>query len=282
MALAAGAGGCGAMAINPVVPGILNQVSRGLLYGSFYANAITAAQTALTNEGRPGARKVIIFVSDGNADALSQVVSATVTAGGSGYSAGANVTITGGMGSGATGVATVVNGVVTGINILNGGSGFSAVGPPTISITPKDAVVIAGIPVGGHGSGAAAVVTLNPGVNQCHQGIAAAQAAQAAGTTIYSVGYFASSYPLLSCLTDILPQPTYLNPLISACTTMTDIASDSSKFYSVNVPTGGGLLSGLLNSAPCPSNNSASTLSTIFAAIAKDIGSARILPNGTA
>jgi hypothetical protein len=277
LGLAAGAGGCGAMAVNPIMGGVLNQVSRGVLYGSFYASAITAAQAALTNEGRPGVRKVIIFVSDGNADALSQVIGANVTAGGSGYTAGANVTITGGMGSGATGVATVVNGVITGINITNPGSGYSAVGPPTISITPKNAVVIAGVPIGGSGTGAAAVVTLNPGVNQCHQGMAAAQAAQAAGTTIYSVGYFASSYPLLSCLTDILPVLPLLSAEISACQAMTAIASDPSKFYSVNVPTGG-----LLNGAPCQSTNSANSLNAIFAAIANDIGGARILPNGTA
>ena len=260
LALAAGAGsGCGVWAVNPP--------SLQLLYGSFYADAITAAQTALTNEGRSGSRKVIIFLSDGNADALSELATVTVTAGGSGYTAGANVTFSGGMGSGATGVANVVGGVVTSIMMTNKGSGYSAAGPPTVIITPKNAI----LGLGGSGTGALATVTLNPGVNQCHQAIAAAQAATAAGTQVYSIAYGASTFPLLTCLTDILPQPTYLIPLIAACTTMQDIASDATKFYSVNFN----------NSACTSSNNSESDMPSIFAAIASDMSGARLLPNNT-
>jgi hypothetical protein len=76
---------------------------------------------------------------------------------------------------------------------------------------------------------------------------------------------------LLSCLTDILPQPSYLIPLIAACTTMQDIASDATKFYSVNVN----------NSACASSDNSQSNLNSIFEAIASDISGSRLLPNNT-
>jgi len=260
LALAAGwATGCGAWAVNPP--------SLQLLYGSFFADAITAAQTALTNDGRTGARKAIIFVSDGNADALSQLATVTVTAGGSGYTAGANVTFSGGMGSGATGLANVVGGVVTSVTLTNGGSGYSSVSPPTVVITPKNAV----LGLGGSGGGAVAQVTLYPGLNQCHQAIAAAQTASAAGTLVYSVAYGANVLPALTCLTDILPQPSYLIPLIAACTTMQEIASDPTKFFAVNI-----------NDSICTSSvNSQSDLSSIFAAIATSLSGARLVPSNT-
>ena len=39
--------------------------------GTYYAGAITAAQTYLTNSGRSGAQKVIVLLSDGDANANS-------------------------------------------------------------------------------------------------------------------------------------------------------------------------------------------------------------------
>lgn len=256
---AGGAGGCGAWAVNP--PGLQ------ILYGSYYAAAITAAQNALAGDNRPNARKVIILVSDGNADALSGIASIAVSASGAGYSAGANVTVSGGMGSGATAVATVVAGRVTGITVTDPGSGYSSVAPPTVSITPKDTV----IGFGGSGGGAAAAITLYPGLNQCHQAIAAAQAATAAGTQVYAVAYGASVFPALTCLTDILPQPDYLVPLISACETMQRIGSDATKFYATNI-----------NGSSCVSSaNTMSDLPSIFRAIAADFAGARLVPNNT-
>ncbi len=41
---------------------------------TFYADVITAAQTALTTNGRSGVQKVIMFLSDGDANAVSSVV----------------------------------------------------------------------------------------------------------------------------------------------------------------------------------------------------------------
>ena len=43
-------------------------------YGTYYAGVITAAQTALTTGGRTGVQKVIILLSDGNANASSSNV----------------------------------------------------------------------------------------------------------------------------------------------------------------------------------------------------------------
>jgi hypothetical protein len=60
------------------------------------------------------------------------VVSATVTSGGSGYTAAPTVTFSGGNGSGAAGTATISNGVVTSITITSGGSGYTTA--PTITL----------------------------------------------------------------------------------------------------------------------------------------------------
>jgi hypothetical protein len=62
-----------------------------------------------------------------------------ITAGGSGYSTGANVAITGGTGGGATASATVVNGVVVALTLLTPGSGYVAGDVLTVTITPVGA-----------------------------------------------------------------------------------------------------------------------------------------------
>jgi uncharacterized repeat protein (TIGR01451 family) len=70
---------------------------------------------------------------------------ANVTAGGSGYTSAPTVTITG-VGTGATAVATISSGVVTGVVITSAGTGYTAT--PTIAFS------------GGGGSGAAALASL--------------------------------------------------------------------------------------------------------------------------
>jgi hypothetical protein len=76
------------------------------------------------------------------------VVAATVTTGGSGYTAAPVVSITGGGGSGAQATATVSNGMVVAVNIINAGSDYTntpniqiAV-PPVSSFTPTVAPAI--------------------------------------------------------------------------------------------------------------------------------------------
>ena len=59
-------------------------------------------------------------------------MAATVTSGGSGYTTPPAVTILGGGGGGATAIATVTNGMVTGIIIENAGNGYTST--PTITI----------------------------------------------------------------------------------------------------------------------------------------------------
>jgi hypothetical protein len=59
-----------------------------------------------------------------------------ITAGGSGYSAGATVVISGGSGGGATASATVVNGVVVALTLLTPGSGYKSGDVITVTINP--------------------------------------------------------------------------------------------------------------------------------------------------
>lgn len=148
--------------------------------GTYFADAITAAQSELQSHGRDGAQKVIVFLSDGDAGASSSNV---------------------------------------------GSSKYS---------------------------------------NQCHQGIAAAQSAAAAGTWVYSAAYGAANSG--GCSTD--------NPAISPCATMQQIASSSDRFFP---DTGASLVS-------CTSTiNSSSDVVGIFSAIGVSLSvtSPRLILNST-
>ena len=147
--------------------------------GTYYADAITAAQTALTNNARAGAQKIIVILTDGDASASSS-------------------------------------------NMPSGKA-----------------------------------------TNQCHQAITAAASATQAGTWVYSIAYGSSTSSSSSCSTD--------SPAISACSTLQQVASSSSKFYSDNV---GGTSS-------CVSSNTTSDMSAIFKGIAQDASQARLLSLNT-
>ncbi len=109
-------------------------------------------------------------------------------------------------------------------------------------------------------------------IDQCQQAVVAAQAAAAAGTTVYSVSYGSEAS---GCTTDT----TNLAPLnmkgITPCQTMQYIASDPTKFFS-DYKGGGG--SGTCVSASQPVSN----LNQIFGIIAADLTHARLIPVPTA
>lgn len=88
--------------------------------------------------------------------------------------------------------------------------------------------------------------------NPCHQAITAAQSATAAGTWVYSVAYGASTSSTSSCTDD--------SPRISAYSTMSQIASDSAKFF--NQPASG-------------------DLTTAFRQIGQSLLTTRLLDDGT-
>jgi hypothetical protein len=147
--------------------------------GTYYADAINAAQTALLNaNGQANAQNVIIFLSDGDADASTA---------------------------------------------------------PTSKAR-----------------------------NQCHEGIAAAHAATAAGTWVYSIAYAADTSSSTSCSTD--------SPRISACATMQQIASDSTKFFSDTQGSSNGCASGA---------QSVAELVSVFKSISYSLVPPRLLLNTT-
>jgi hypothetical protein len=106
------------------------------------------------------------------------------------------------------------------------------------------------------------------GQNECHQAITAAQAAAATqnsaglNTWVYSIAFGSSTTASNSCTTD--------NPAISGCTTMTDIASAPSKFYSDDA-------SGCVSSA----HPTITDLGQIFTNLTYDFGTTRLLPPNT-
>jgi Flp pilus assembly protein TadG len=96
--------------------------------------------------------------------------------------------------------------------------------------------------------------------NDCQQAVNAAQAATKAGTLVYSIAYGASTSPTPgSCKTD--------TPAISGCTTMSEIASDPTMFYSDDAD--------LCQSTDNPNLTS---LNQIFAAIGYNFTWTRVLP----
>lgn len=100
--------------------------------------------------GTDARRQFVIGYSDGVgiAPTASKGVGAvTVNAGGSGYSTAPTVTLTGGGGTGAAAIATVVGGVVTGVTVTTPGTGYTTA--PTVGFT------------GGSGTGATATATLS-------------------------------------------------------------------------------------------------------------------------
>ena len=102
---------------------------------------------------------------------------------------------------------------------------------------------------------------------QCSQAILAAQAATAAGTLVYTVGY--GSEPQ-GCYSDV-NHGSY--PNISPCDTMYDMASAPQMFYSDWQQSGSG--------STCYSSQPVTALKDIFAAIAADLTEARLIPNNT-
>ncbi len=104
-------------------------------------------------------------------------------------------------------------------------------------------------------------------VDECQQAIAAGRAAAAAGTWVYTVAYGSATSG--SCSTDTTNYTGVSLKGVSACTTMQDIASDSTKFYSDDA-------AGCVGSAGNDSN-----VDALFAAISADLAAPRLLPLNT-
>jgi len=124
--------------------------------------------------------------------------------------------------------------------------------------------------------------------NQCEQGVVAAQAATAAGTTVYTVAYGTQAS---GCATDQSnfsisvgsgkSAKTYKNSSpnnMTPCQAMQRMASRSDTFYSDYKAAG----NGSNNDTSCQGASQTDTkLNDIFAAIAGNLSTARLIPNNT-
>lgn len=140
------ASGTTATAFAVVTNGIITAVNI-ISQGSNYTTVPTV--TISSNVGKIQARAVPGMFSDGS------IQSITVTSSGDGYLAVPSVTINSalsGYGSGAYAVAVVANGLVTSINLLNGGSGYIVKNIPTSVINAPSS-----IPVDSKGTGTSIV-----------------------------------------------------------------------------------------------------------------------------
>jgi hypothetical protein len=104
-------------------------------------------------------------------------------------------------------------------------------------------------------------------LQECHQAIAAAQAAWSAGTIVYSVNFGAEA---TGCTTDT-------SPTIAPCQTMLEMAyngtwaaGDTTNYYFSDDGAGS-----------CTTTRPTSTLNQIFQAIAGDLTVPKLIPNGT-
>lgn len=100
--------------------------------------------------------------------------------------------------------------------------------------------------------------------NQCLQAVNAAASAKSAGIWVFSIAYGASTSQSSSCGTDF--------PKISACQTMSQIASDPSYFYSDSQGQYGGCTS---------TATSVTELVSVFNHIGQALGAPRLIPDDT-
>jgi hypothetical protein len=100
----------------------------------------TAARAQFEIRGASFNRVYAPFVIS-TAGATTKISALSLTRAGAGYTSAPTVTITGGGGSGATGIASVAGGVVTGLTLTNTGSGYTS--PPTVSISGGGATTVA-------------------------------------------------------------------------------------------------------------------------------------------
>lgn len=100
-------------------------------------------------------------------------------------------------------------------------------------------------------------------IDECEQAVVAAQAATAAGIKVYTVAYGSGD---TGCTTD-----TGAKGITSPCSTMQQMASNSTLFYSDNNESG--------VTSDCSSSNSFSDMPAIFSNIAGQLTDARLIPN---
>ena len=169
-------------------------------------------------------------------------------------------------------------GIPAGTTITALGTGTGGTG--TYTISTSELVGSSGSPASMVGAASLTMngYTFSQNIDQCQQAIAAAQAAAAAGTWVYSIAYGSTTddrrlqHDCTSDTTAIISGDLGL----SSCTAMQYIANslgnypDTSKFFSNNN-----------NGVDCPNANTIENLDTLFATLSTNLTEPRLLPNNT-
>lgn len=254
-------------------PGCLTY-SQGILNSGFgntyFASSIYAAQAALVaaQTAHPGSKNALVFLSDGQANAsmYNKNSSAYGTANSTNQFAKASefpeAPYPSAVGPNTTAYLTPAT--LT--------TGLSQFGYDTLSSTSG---------TGGNRSGTSKGIYPD-WFDQCQQAIVAAQYAIANGTTVYSVAYGPESsgcsngWSVGATDTTRVATGTYNNPFsgssVLPCTTMEDIASSWSTFYSDN------LQSANVNLGCVDNNHTTVALQDIFRSIASSLTNPQLLP----
>ncbi len=236
--------------------------------GTYYAQAIYAAQAALANQQTsfPGSKNIMIILSDGDATACNSQAY-TADGGNSSCSNGDQIVAVNCPGVNASGVCGSANVSISGNS--------TSIGCPPGGCTST--------PLNGTGTSTTNhtgynVATYPSALGECGQAVQAAQAATQAGTTVYTIAM--GSPTSGGCKTDqhvtissgstygaeSYPGGTYTG---QPCNAIAAMASNSNTFYSDN--TAG--CAALVNTAA-----QFETIGGIFQAIANSLTNARLIP----
>ena len=269
--------------------GVDGNSGQGSNFGNTYlASSLYAAQSALNAEQTAyGGRNAIIFLSDGQAnasyykknqsaygtsDSSNQYTAANEFPEGSQWSS----SVTNEVGPSSSGY--LVPAYLTPATIL---PAQKTLGYDTLSSSPSS---WGGTPISGGTERSGTTKGIYPDwFDQCQQAITAAQYAANSGTTVFSVAYGSESSGCSNGwsvgTTDTTLTATGTNQpfgSVSAllpCTTMENIASSWSNFYSDNQQTGN------VNLGCTDENHTTVSLQDIFQAIASTFTTPRLLPN---
>lgn len=264
--------------------GIDGNAGQGSNFGNtYFASSLYAAQSALAAAQKAyGGKNALIFLSDGQANAsyYKENQSAYGTANSTNQYTAANQFPEGEHGS-----STVVNEV--------GPTSSGYLVPPYLTpatILPAqlalgyDMLSSSASTVGGTKRSSTTIGTYPDWYDQCQQAILAAQYAASQNTTVFAVAYGSEAsgctngWSVGKTDTAIVAKGTYNQPFTSLsqllpCTTMEDIASNWSNFYSDNQQTGN------VNLGCTDLNHTTVSLQNIFQAISTTFTRPRLIPN---
>jgi len=255
---------------------------------TYFASSIYAAQSALNAEQAAyGGNNAIIFLSDGQANASYFKLDSSAYGGSSPYYDSSNqYNEANEFPEGSQGSSSVTN------EVGPSTSGYPVpayLTPATILPAQKslgyDMLSSSSSSVGGTSRSGTSKGIYPDWYDQCQQAITAAQYAAGTGTTVFAVAYGSESSGCsngwsvgatdTTLVASGVNQPFTSVSQLLPCTTMEDIASSWSNFYSDNQQTGN------VNLGCSDLNHSTVSLADIFQAIATTFTKPRLIPNNS-